>query len=74
MCQLLKVKKYTALDFELKNPPGVKFWNKNFTMRQTMSVLPLQFARFSCVQHNRARFGNVLIYAVVLVSQVICLG
>ena len=64
----VEFEKYTALDFELENLQGVNFWIKNFTTRQILSVLPLQFARFSCVHHNRARFGNVLIYVVVLFS------
>ena len=29
-----------------------------------LSVLLLQFAKFSCVHHNRARFRNVLMYSV----------
>ena len=34
----------------------------------------LQFAQFSRFDQTRARFGNVLMYSVCLVSQVIVLG
>ena len=49
----------------------VRFWVENFTTCQSSYVLLLQFAKFSCVHQNKARFGNVLGYGVGLISQVI---
>ena len=43
-------------------------------MFQILSVLVLQFAKFSCVNQSRERFGIVLMYGVGAASQVILLG
>ena len=61
-------------DFDLKFSRLVRFWHKKFTTSQILSVLLFQFASFSCVHQNRARFGNLWMYGVCLVSQVILLG
>ena len=50
----------TASDFELKILQRVRFLQN--------------FAKFSCVHQNRARFGNGLRYGMCSVSQVILLG
>ena len=63
-CQISNWKKYNASDFELTFLQGVRFWAYFF----------LQFANLSCVYQNRARFGNVLMYGVGSVSQVILSG
>ena len=52
----------------------VWFWTEFFTARQTLSVLLLQFAKFSGVHQNRACLGNVWMYGVGSVFQVILLG
>ena len=43
-------------------------------MCQILSVLILQFTKFSFIHQKRACFGNVLMYGLGSVSQVILLG
>ena len=74
MRQILSWNIYDASDFESTFLQCVRFWIKNFTSCQTLSVLLLQFAKFPCVYHNRPRFRNVLRYGVGSVSQIILLG
>ena len=61
-------------DFKTNFWTRVRFWIEYFTAHQVLSVLLLQLARFLCVHHNRARFGNVFLYGVGSVSQFILLG
>ena len=72
-------------DFELKVFLRVTFWIEKSTTRHVLNlkegtphVLDWKiynvFAKFSCVHQNRARLGNVLMYGVGSVSQVILLG
>ena len=63
---------YNASDFKSTFWTRVRFWLKFFTARQILSVLLLQFGKFSCVHQNMSRFRNVLRYSVVSVSQVFC--
>ena len=59
---------------------GISFLNTRqisseyFKTCQILKVLLLQFAKFSCGHHNRARFPKVLMYGGGSVSQVIVLG
>ena len=72
--QILVLKKYNASDFELKKIQRVRFWVKNNTTYQIMSVLLLQFAKFLFIHQSRDCFGNVLMYGLGSICQVILLG
>ena len=80
--QILNLKKYNASDFEFKKSASnfefekiqrVRFWTKNTTTCQILSVLFLHFAKFSFIHQNRACFGNLLMYGLGSISQVILL-
>ena len=61
---------YNASDFKSFFWTRVRFWLETFTARQILSVLLLQFGKFSCVHHNMSRFRNVLRYSVGSFGQV----
>ena len=74
-CQILNRNFFTLSDLESIFLQRVKFQNEYFTTCQVLDVLLLQkFAKFSRVQQNRARFGNVWMYAMGSVNQVILSG
>ena len=69
-----ELKKYNASYFEFRKIQRVRFWVKNITACQFLGVFLLQFAKFSFNHQNRACFGNVLMYGLGSISQVILLG
>ena len=60
--------------FEFKKKQRVTLWVKNISTCQILCVLLLQFTKFSFIHQNRACFGNVLVYSLGSISQVILLG
>ena len=67
--------KFFLSDFESTFLQRVRFQIEYSTTCQILNLLLLQkFAKVSCVHQNRARFGNVLMYGMGSVSQVILLG
>ena len=59
--------------FQITFSTHVRFWIENFTLCQFLSEILLQFAKFSCVNQNKPCFGNVLVWGVSSVGQVILL-
>ena len=72
--QILRWNFYKVSDLRLTCWTGVRFWIENFTTCQLLSVLNLQFANFSFVHQNLARYANVIMYGVDAVIKVTLLG
>ena len=71
---MILIEKFFVESFILDETFFSSDFELNILQRVRLSVLLLQFAKFSCVHWNKARFGNVWIHAVGSVSQVILLG
>ena len=71
---ILNLEKYNASYFEFRKIKRVRFRVKNNTTCQILSVLLLQLAKFWFIHQDRACFGDVLMYGLGSISQVILLG